>query len=271
MRLPCPNRVQTRIPAVICVTLSPHLDNVWNGKGEDLQFLMANDPRYPTGVREMPEEDRPRERLARLGPEALRDAELIAVLFRTGTRECGAVALAESLLRHFGDLRGVARASIEQIEQVKGVGHVKAIELKAALELGKRLAAHKGPGRPRIRSAADAANLLMTRFKEYETERFACLLLNTKNEVVKIEDISQGGVDGTMAAPMDVFRNAVRENAPAVIVAHNHPSGDPEPSATDIALTRRLTDAAGILSIRLLDHIVIGDGRYVSMKERQLL
>ena len=244
---------------------------VLSGFGLEERHFMCDDPRYPTAVREMPEEDRPRERLTRLGPEALRDAELMAVLFRTGSRETGAVALAEQVIRHFGDLRGLARASLEELQQVKGVGKVKAIELKAAIELGKRLAVHRGPERVKIRSSADVAELLMATFKEYETEHFKSLLLNTKNEVLKTVDISQGGLDGTTAAPRDVFRQAVREGAAAVIVAHNHPSGDPEPSRADVALTERLLQAGEVLGISLLDHVIFGDGRTVSMRERQLM
>ncbi len=230
---------------------------------------MIDDVRYPTAVREMAEEDRPRERLARLGPEALRDAELIAVLFRTGTREAGAVALAERLLRQFGDVRGLARASVEEICQVKGVGQVKAVEIKAALELGKRLAEHRRGAQVKIRTAEEVAELLMVRFKEYETERFLALLLNIKNEVLKVCEVSRGGLSGTHAAPADVFRQAVRDGAAAVIVAHNHPSGDPEPSWTDLELTAHLKEAGALLGIPLLDHVVFGDGRYVSLKERQ--
>jgi len=224
-----------------------------------------------TGVLHMPQEDRPRERIARLGPEALRDAELLAVLFRTGTRELGAVALAESLLRHFGSLRPLARASIEEITAVKGVGRVKAIEIKAALELGKRLGKHSELGRVRITCSQDIANLLMRSFKEYETEHFKALLLNTKHEVLKIVGVSSGTVDATIATPRDVFRQAVRENATFVIVAHNHPSGDPEPSAQDIALTAELVNAGKLMNIQVLDHVIFGDGRYVSLKERQYL
>jgi len=232
---------------------------------------MAADPRYLTAVREMPEEDRPRERLARLGPEALRDAELLAVLFRTGTREMGAVALAEGLLKHFSDLRGLMRASLEEIQQVKGVGRVKAIEIKAALELGKRLGAHRARGRLRIRKAEDAAHLLMADFKEYETERFKAILLNTKQEVLKVIEVSQGGLAGTAALPRDVFRQAVRDGASAMIVAHNHPSGDPEPSHCDLQLTEDLKYTGGVVGVPLLDHVIFGDGRYVSMKERSLM
>lgn len=232
---------------------------------------MSTEPLYPSGVREMPEEDRPRERLARLGPEALRDAELIAVLFRTGTRDLGAVALAEQALRHFGDLRSVARASIEELQQVKGLGAVKAIEIKAAIELGMRLAEHVDPHRRQIRTAQDVVDLLMPRFKHCETEQFKCLLLNTKHEVLKMVDVSQGGIDATPAVPRDVFRQAVREAAAAIIVCHNHPSGDPEPSQDDIALTKRLAEAGRLLGVTLLDHVVFGDGRHVSLKERDLV
>ena len=232
---------------------------------------VMTEPVYSSAVREMPEEDRPRERLARLGPEALRDAELIAVLFRTGTREMGAVALAESVIRHFGDLRALSRASIEELQQVKGLGKVKAIEIKAALELGTRLASHTGPSRTKIRGAQDVVDLLMARFKNVESEVFKCLLLNTKHEVLKTIDVSHGGIDGTAAVPRDVFRQAVREGANAVILCHNHPSGDPEPSQDDILLTTRLADAAAVLGICLVDHIIFGDGRYVSFKDRNLI
>ena len=233
--------------------------------------MTSENPLYRSAVREMPEEDRPRERLARLGPEALRDAELIAVLIRTGTKDMGAVRLAEELIHQFGSLRAISQASIEEIQQVKGLGQVKAIEIKAALELGVRLAAHNEPIRPKIGCSKDVADHLMTRFKNLEVEHFKCLLLNTKNEILKTVDVSQGGLDGTLAVPRDVFKQAVREGVSAVIVCHNHPSGDPEPSRDDIELTKRLRDSADILGIRLLDHVVFGDGRHVSLKERNLM
>ena len=222
-------------------------------------------------VHDLPEEERPRERLTHLGAEALRDAELIAVLFRSGTRELGAIALAESVLHHFGDLRALARASLEELQRVKGLGLVKAIEIKAALELGKRLSSHIAQARPKISSAEDVSRLLMIRFKDCEQEEFKALLLNAKNEVFKIHEVSSGGLDATMAMPRDVFRQAVRDGAVSVIVCHNHPSGDPEPSRDDVSLTRRLSEAAGVLGIKLYDHVVFGDGRYVSLKERGLM
>jgi DNA repair protein RadC len=226
---------------------------------------------YSSAMREMPPEERPRERLKRLGAEALRDAELVAVILRTGTREAGVVALAERVLKEFGGLRPLSRAAVDEIRRIPGMGEVKAIELKAALELGKRLAEFNERERPRIRSSEDVSRLLMIRFKDCEAEQFKCLLLNTKNEVLRTVEVSSGGLDATMALPRDVFRQAVREGATGVIVAHNHPSGDPEPSREDIALTKRLVEAAAVLGIRLLDHVVFGDGRFVSLKDRNLL
>lgn len=225
-------------------------------------------PALPSGVREIPLEERPRERLDAVGAEALRDAELLAILFRTGTRSVGAVALAESLLREFGGLRALSRASVEELQKVDGIGRVKAIEVKAALELGKRLAMFSERGRPRIRTADDVAELLMVRYKDYEHEVFKCVLLNTKNEVVKVVDISHGSLDGTLAGPRDVFRQALREGASAVILCHNHPSGDPEPSPDDLQLTRRLVESGELLGVRVLDHVIFGDGRFVSLKDR---
>jgi DNA repair protein RadC len=228
-------------------------------------------PQYSTAVRELPPEERPRERLAKLGPEALKDAELIAVIIRSGTREVGAVALAEEVIRKFKDLRGVARASIEELKTVKGLGEVKAIEIKAALELGKRLAAHTADQRAKISGAEDVSRLLMVPFKDCEVEIFKALLMNPKNEVIKIADVSRGSLDASVALPREVFRQAIRDGAVSVIVCHNHPSGDPEPSRADIALTRRLHESGELIGISLLDHIVFGDGRYVSLKERNLM
>ena len=230
-----------------------------------------NSPEYPTAVREMPKEERPRERLARLGPEALRDAELLAILFRTGTKNVGAVSLGEEVVRHFGDLRALARASLEELQAVNGLGVVKAVEIKAALELGKRLASYSERQRVKIRTAKDVVDLLMVRYKDYETESFKCLLLNTKNVVTKIVDVSDGSLDTTVAQPRDIFRQAIREGAHAVILCHNHPSGDPEPSREDLALTKRLVEGGNLLGLRVLDHVIFGDGRFVSLQERNLM
>ncbi len=225
---------------------------------------------YGSAVREMLPEERPRERLRQLGAEALRDAELLAVLFRTGTRKRGAVALADDLLREYRGLRGLAQASVEELQRFPGVGIVKSLEIKAALELGRRLAKHTEPKSNRIHCAEDVVQHVMLDYKDREVEHFIVLLLNSRNSVLRTVEISSGGLDATIALPRDVFRQAVRENASAIIVCHNHPSGDPEPSAEDVTLTKRLFNAAEILGLRFLDHVVIGDGRYVSLKERNL-
>lgn len=222
-------------------------------------------PYIPTAVREMPEEERPRERLEHTCAESLRDAEPLAILFRTSTRTKGAVALAEELLSHFDGLRKLSRASLKDLQQVK------AIEIKSALELGKRLANFAEKSRTRIESAKNVADLLMLRYKDNETEVFKCLLLNTKNDVLKVLDISSGGLDGTMADPKDVFRQAVREGATGVVACHNHPSGDPKPSPEDIAVTKRLLEAGDVLGIRVLGHVIFGDGTFTSLKERNLM
>ncbi len=228
-------------------------------------------PEYSLSMREIAEEERPRERLARLGAEALKDAELLAILFRSGTKQLGAVALAEQVLRQFGTLQRLSQASVEELQRVKGIGRVKAVEIKAAMDLGRRLAAYKRTNAIRIQSGDDVRELLMPELRACETERFICIQLNTKNIVQKTEVVSQGGMDGTSAMPREVFRQALRDGATGIIVAHNHPSGDPEPSQADIEVTRRLAQAADLIGIRFLDHVIIGDGRYVSLKERGLI
>ena len=228
-------------------------------------------PYYPSALREMPKEERPQERLEKTGAASLRDAELLAILFRTGTSTMGAVKLAETVLSHFGGLRSLSRASLEELQQVKGIGKVKAIEIKSALELGTRLAHFTDTKRPRITSAQDVADLLILRYKDYETEVFKCLLLNQKNDVLKTVEISKGGLDGTLADPKDVFRQAVREGATGVILCHNHPSGDPTPSQQDIAVTKRLQEAGEVLGVRVLDHVIFGDGTHTGLKERNLM
>ncbi|MCX8065375.1 MAG: DNA repair protein RadC [Candidatus Hydrogenedentes bacterium] len=232
---------------------------------------MSNFEYFKT-IKEMPSEERPRERLARLGPEALKDAELIAVILRTGTNRVSVVTLAENLLTEFGNLRRLAQATVEEItSRVKGIGKVKAIELKAALELGKRLASYTKEPSHKIRSPRDVVDLLMTTYKDYETEHFTCIFMNVRNYVIKVLEISKGGLDSAVVSPSEVFRHAVRIGACNVILAHNHPSGDPEPSPADIDISNQLIEAGKILGIQVLDHIIFGDGKYVSLKERGLI
>jgi len=222
-------------------------------------------------VRELPPDERPRERLKKLGAEALTTSELIAILFRTGSRKSGAQDVAQRLMAQFGDLERLARASIEELCSVEGVGTVKALEIKAALELGKRLAAYTGDERPTVRSPEEASALFMSQFKGLDKEHFRAVLLNTKNHVLKTAEISVGSLDASLVHPRECFRPAVAASAASIILMHNHPSGDPEPSADDINITKRLKETGKVLGIEVLDHIIFGTGKYVSLKEKGLL
>ena len=227
--------------------------------------------RYTVAIREIPCSERPRERLMHYGASAVSTAELLAIQLRTGTTERSAIGLGELLLSQFAGLRGVAGCSIEQMSVVKGIGSVKAVQICAAFELGRRLAALSDEERPVIRSPQDVANLLMPELRDLKKEHLKSLLLDTKNRVLKIHTVSVGILDSSLVHPREVFKDAIIASAAAIIVAHNHPSGDPTPSPEDRQITKRLYDAGQILGIELLDHIVIGDNRWVSLKERGFL
>jgi DNA repair protein RadC len=219
-------------------------------------------------IRDLPLAERPRERLLHYGAEALSTSELLAILLRTGTPSESALGLAERIVATFGGLREVATATIAQFGKVKGVGPVKAVEIKAAIELGKRLHALSPETRPAIRTPADVASLVMSELRHETREHLKAILLDTKNQVLRIVTVSVGSLNESIVHPRELFHEAIRHSAAAVIVVHNHPSGDPAPSAEDIAVTRRLREAGQILGIELLDHVVLGDGRWVSLKEQ---
>ena len=216
-------------------------------------------------------EERPRERLERHGAEALSTAELMAILFRTGTQDRNAVQVAHELFRTVGDLAEAARASLEELMRVPGIGRVKAIEVKAAMELGKRLAAASEDARPVIRTPEDAARLLMAELRYETREHVVLLVLDARQRVRRQVRVSTGTLTESLIHPREVFAEAIRHHAAAVILVHNHPSGDPSPSADDLAITRRLGEAGRLLGIELLDHVIIGDGRFVSLKSDGLL
>ncbi len=229
------------------------------------------DPTYSFRIADMLPDDRPRERLEQRGPESLTTPELLAILFRTGTRSQNAVQVAEALFREMGGLAGVAEATLPQLEGIMGIGRVKAIEVKAAVELGKRLSATTEDAKPVIRSADDVARLLLADMRYETREHLKALLLDARNQVRHIRTISTGTLTESLVHPREVFREAIRFSAASLILAHNHPSGDPTPSSQDIATTRRLRQAADIMGIELLDHVIIGDGRWVSLKDRGLM
>jgi DNA repair protein RadC len=221
-------------------------------------------------IRDMAEHDRPRERLIRVGAEALSTAELLAIILRTGGHGESVLRLAERLLIQFGNLPGLSRATITELTDAKGLGSAKAAEIKAALEIGRRLVASSPEDRPRVVSPDDAFNLLKSEMMFLDQEHLRLILLDTRNKVLRTPTIYVGSLNTSVVRVGELFRAAIRENAAAFIVAHNHPSGDPAPSPEDINVTRQIVEAGRLLDIDVLDHIIIGSGRFVSLKQRGL-
>jgi DNA repair protein RadC len=224
-------------------------------------------------IREWPEGERPRERLWRLGPAALGDGELLACVLGSGRGGESAVDLGRRLLALAGGdgLSGLGRLGAEELAAVPGIGPAKAAAVLAALELGRRAVAGAPPLPPRVSGPEDVARRLLAEMACLDREQFRVLLLDAKHGLVGSEVIAVGGLDHVPADPREVFKPAIRRSAAAVIVAHNHPSGDPEPSAQDIALTRRLAQAGRVLGVPLLDHLVVGRTGYVSLARRGLV
>ena len=219
-------------------------------------------------VSEWPEYERPRERLAASGPRSLADSELLAILLRTGNRNESALALAKRLLTTFGGIPGLSRQLIADLSKVKGVGLAKGAQVLAALELGRRLAERSLVPEEAIRSGESVYRILGSRLREERRESFWVLLLDQKHRLRKSERISEGTLSMTPVHPREAFSPAIRESAAAVIFVHNHPSGDPEPSTDDWNLTTRLVECGRLLGIRVLDHVVVGDQAWVSLRDR---
>jgi DNA repair protein RadC len=208
-------------------------------------------------IHEMPPHDRPREKLERLGASALSDSELIAILLRTGIPGANAIEVARTLLSQFKSLGGLARCSVKEIASIKGVGPAKAVQLAAAFGLGSRLA-RESLAKSKIDSPELVYELLGAEMRALNRESLRVILLDTKYHLMRIEEISLGSLNESIAHPREIFRPALIYSAYAVIIAHNHPSGDPTPSEADHRLTRRLAEAAQLLQISLLDHVIIG-------------
>ena len=224
-------------------------------------------------IKELPLTERPYDKLETAGSENLSNAELLAVIIKTGTKEYTAVELAQLVIKlsHDGRLSTLNNLSIEQLMQIKGIGRVKAIQIKAALELSKRIATSDGVVHHTIKSANDVSNLLMEDMRYLKKEMFKALLLDTKNQIIKVVDVSVGSLNSSIVHPREVFSEAIKCGCNSIIFVHNHPSGDPTPSTEDIQTTQRLESAGNILGIKVLDHVVVGDGKYVSFKDKGII
>ncbi len=219
-------------------------------------------------IRDVHLADRPRERLVRQGAPSLSNQELIAILLGTGTRNESVLVLANRVLSSFDRIQDLKEATIEEYTSVKGIGQAKATVLLAATELGKRLYQQYTEERYTIRSPEDAAAYLMTDMTSLKQEHFVVLFMNVKNEVLHKQTIFIGSLNSAIVHPREIFREAVKRSAASIICAHNHPSGNPTPSPEDIEVTKRLMDAGALMGIEVLDHVIIGDHRFISLKEK---
>ena len=222
-------------------------------------------------IEAIPAEDRPRERLLRLGVRALSGAELLAVLIGTGAHGASALDIATRLIQQFGSLRAVADAEPVVLERVAGVGSAKALRMKAAAEFGRRIVSHSAEPMPAVRTPEDVARLVMDEMRTLDREHFRVILLNSKNRVLSVETISVGTLNASIVHPREGLKPAIMKSAAAIILVHNHPTGVPTPSQEDIAITKRFVKAGEIVGIDVLDHIIIGNGQFQSLKELGVL
>ncbi|NBI29780.1 RadC family protein [Chengkuizengella marina] len=220
---------------------------------------------------DVPENDRPRERMLQYGAHVLTDSEIIAILLRTGSYDESAITLAQKLLKKLGGLRQLVDASTEQFIEMKGIGPAKALQIQAGIELGRRLAKSKLEHYITIKSPGDAAKYIMEDLRYLKKEHFICLFLNTKNQLIAQETLSMGSLNASIVHPREVFRAAIKRSSASIICVHNHPSGDPTPSPEDIEITNRLLEAGQVIGIEVLDHLIIGDQSFISLKERGLM
>ncbi|NLC03516.1 MAG: DNA repair protein RadC [Tissierellia bacterium] len=231
---------------------------------------MELDKRYT--IKDLPLSERPREKLISYGVEALSNAELLALIIKSGNFEETAVEVAQKILSR--DNRGIAYladVSLEELMEVKGIGEGKASQILAAIEIGKRLNRIGPQDKIKISSPMVLVNLLMDEMRYLCKEYFKIAILDTKNQILAIENISIGTLNASIVHPRDVFKIAIKRNANSLILIHNHPSGDPNPSNEDISITNRLVDAGNLIGIKVLDHIIIGDNKYISFKEKNLV
>jgi DNA repair protein RadC len=217
-------------------------------------------------VRDLPPAERPRERLVQFGVEALSGQEILALILGRGVKGESVMVTAQRLLSKFGSLQGIAERSVEELCEINGIGPAKAAQLKAAFELGRRLEGGPREGKAQVKSPEDVVGVVSGTLKGKKREHFLVLLLDTRNRLIRVATVSMGSLDSSIVHPREVFKEAIAASAASVIFVHNHPSGDPEPSEDDIDLTKRLVEAGKVLGIVVLDHVIVGDGAYLSLK-----
>ena len=228
-------------------------------------------PEYNTRIRELPSSERPRERLRDFGAGFLSTAELLAIIMRTGTRDQNVVSLANSLLAKHHGLSGLARLTFAELTQEHGLGEAKAAELLATFQLALRLNAMEPEEKPFVRSPLDVMNLLGGEMALLDNEQLRVVLINSRNQLMNVVEVYRGNVSSAVVRTSELFRDAVRQNAPSMILVHNHPSGDPSPSPDDIAMTKKAIEIGNQLEIDVMDHVIIGDHRFASLKQLQLV
>ncbi len=227
--------------------------------------------RYAAKIPDWPEDERPRERLCRFGADSLADAEILAIILRVGNQETTAIDLARHIMNHFGGFRGLDRRSVPELCQINGIGPAKAAQIKAAIELGKRLSVEKSTVRDKVESSDDVYHLVKPHLANRSREVFRVLLLTTRNKVIADMTLFEGSLTESIVSPREIIKEAINLSAASVVFVHNHPSGNPAPSEEDKRVTRRLKSACETVGINVLDHIIVGSSGYYSFADSGLL
>lgn len=225
----------------------------------------------PLKITDLPENERPRERLLRYGPDTLSNAELLAVILRTGTKKENILQLCNNLIKESGGLNGLLSMDLEEFMKLDGIGEAKAAQLVALSELSKRFRSFRSGDSYRISQPKDVADYVMEDMRNLKVEHLKVIMLNTKNIVISAKDVSVGSLNTSIVHPREVFCEAIKKRCASIIICHNHPSGDPTPSCEDMNISKRLKECGKIIGIELLDHIIIGNGSYISLKEKGIL
>jgi DNA repair protein RadC len=240
--------------------------------GQEANIVNRKNKENPTHYRitDLASHDQPRDRLTKLGAEVLSNAELVAILIRSGAKGRNAVQIGQDLLIRWGGLSGLHRAPFVELCSQHGIGEAKAAQIKAAIELGRRLSSASIEDLPTINSPEDAASHVLYEMGALENEHLRVMLLDTRNRLIRVTEVYRGSLNSSFIRIGEVFRDAIRSNAASIIVVHNHPSGDPTPSPEDIAVTREIVQAGNLIDINVLDHLVIGKNRFISLKSKGL-